>query len=448
MTRKRDWAASFLGALLLLVAVGGRGLAAQKRVLENGLAVVLERDGSSANTILQILIKGGMRAEPPAKRGLAFLTTRLAVEIPDSRKAQELISLATRFSVTAQGDSSLINVECLSANLEPSIKVLSKIFLDPLFSGLRIDAVKTHMEHQGKVEEDDSIRLGRLASLRAFFSGTGYGGSAYGDKASLEAIKNKDVSEFYKSYFIGPNIIMAFVSDLPDETILDIVSRNFGRLSAGDPIVWSPVTASEPAERTVSLEKDTRQAFVSLAFRLPGISRRNFALASLLESLLGKGQGSRLWPLRAENKLAYNVNCRITQMQEGGLLEAYLETDAAKKESAREALRSALDELFRNGTTEEELLDAKNVAKAGLMRDNETKAARAGMVAFFEAAGLGLEFFGDLFLEIDALTLDEVNTAIKETLAPEKALEVIIGPKPGGMMREPGLFLALHGQFF
>src|SRR4030065_1708627 len=200
MTGKKRRVAVILGGLVLMAVLGGRGWAAQKKVLDNGLTVILERDESSATTTLQILIKGGKRAEPSAKRGLAFLTTRLSIEIPDSGKAQELISLATRFSITSQGDNSLITMECLSANLEPSLKVLPKIFLDPLFSGIRIDAVKKYMEHQGRIEEDDSVRLGHLAGLRAFFAGSGYGGSTYGDRASLEAIKNKDGCAFYKSH--------------------------------------------------------------------------------------------------------------------------------------------------------------------------------------------------------------------------------------------------------
>lgn len=64
------------------------------------------------------------------------------------------------------------------------------------------------------------------------------------------------------------------------------------------------------------------------------------------------------------------------------------------------------------------------------IRDNETKARRAGTLAFFEACGLGLEYFDVLFSEIDGLTLEEVNSYIKEILAPEKGLEVVVGPKP------------------
>jgi predicted Zn-dependent peptidase len=432
MNRIKGPTAFLLTGFFLTAVPAGPGFGAQKRTLGNGLTVLLEKDLSSATTVLQILVKGGMRAEPAGRAGLAFLTTRLAVEIPDSSKAQELISLATRISVIGQGDSSGIHIECLSSNLEPSLKVISKIFLDPLFSGLRVDAVKKHMDHQGRIEEDDSVELGHLAALRAVFAGSGYGGSSNGDKASLDAIKSKDVSGYYKSTFVGANILLCFASDLPEETLLSLASRFFDRLPPGNPIVLPSISAAEPKERALRLERDTKQAFVSAAYRLPAASRRNFALATILQTALGKGQGSRLWPLRAEKKLAYNVNCRLTQMQEGGLIEAYLETDAARVDEARESLRAVMGALIEGGMTEEELLYAKTAARADFLRDTETKARRVSTLAMFESLGLGFDFMDAVAAEIDAPGLEEVHAYIKEILAPERALEVAIGPKPAG----------------
>ncbi|HUU38212.1 MAG TPA: pitrilysin family protein [Candidatus Desulfaltia sp.] len=428
--------AFFLGtALLCLIGTGRQGSSgegpAQKSTLDNGLTVILDIDESSPTTILQILVKGGKRAEPAGKRGLSFLTTRLSVEIPDSSKVQELMSLATRFSVTALADHSLINIECLTENLDASLKVLSKIILDPLFSGIRIEAVKEHMEHQGRIEEDDSVRLGHLAGLGAFFAGTPYEGSIYGDKESLKAIKNRDVADFYGRYFIGPNIVLSLSSDLPGKTLLDLVGKYFAKIPKGEPVSFEPVSASDPKERAIHTDRDTKQTYVCLAYRLPEVSPRNFALATLLENLLGKGPGSRLWPLRTEKKLAYNVSCRATQMQSGGVIEAYLETDNSKMETAKAVLRQTILDLYQNGLSEEELAHTKTAAIADFIRENETKSGKVATLAYFESVGLGLSYFSGLSSEIGALTLDQVNAFIRSTLAPEKALEVVIGSKPG-----------------
>jgi zinc protease len=423
-------AAAFLSSTLSASPGPAWNLEVQKKILGNGLTVILEKDDASPTTFLQILIRGGERAEPPGKEGLAFLTTRLAVEIPDTDKVQKLMSLASRFSVASRGDYALINVECLSTNVDETLKVLSKIFLDPLFSGLRIDAVKRHMEHQGRMEQNDSVMVGHLANLQAFFGPRGYGGSVYGDETSLEAIKGGDIKDFYGLYFTAQNMIISGSSDLAADEILQLVDKYFAAVPPGKPASFEPAVVLSPPEKNAYIERDTKQSFVSLAYPLPGITPRSYALFYLVENLLGKGPGSRLWPLRAEEKLAYNVNCRVTQMQEGGILEAYLETENAKTDLALAGLEKKLAVLSAQGITAEELQLTRTAAKANFLRDNEFKAMRAATLGSFEALGLGTGYFNEFVSLLDALTVEEVNAVLKNDLDPGKGFEVVVGPKP------------------
>ncbi len=402
-------------------------LPVKKNVLKNGLPVILEIDKTSATTVVQVFIRGGKRAEPAGKSGLVFLTTRLAVEIPDQDKLRNLLSLATRISVTSREDFSLISVECLSANLEPTLKILSKIIADPLFSGLRIDSVKNYMRHQGKLVQDDSVLSGHLTNLGAFFEVPGYGGSTYGDEKSIDAIKGRDVSGFYKQHFTAANIVVSVSSDLEEEALLKTMVDWFSGLPAGESVSLESVGLRAEWEKSVFCARETKQSYVSIAYRLPGLSRRQFALSYLLENLLGKGPGSRLWPLRTEKRLAYNINCRVTQMLEGGLLEAYLETDNSKREIALEALRGTIAELASGGIDAEEFGTVQTVAKANFLRDNEAKNARTFTLGMFEVLGLGHDYFGDLSAEIEAVGLEEMNAFLKNILGTEKSFEVIIG---------------------
>jgi predicted Zn-dependent peptidase len=67
--------------------------------------------------------------------------------------------------------------------------------------------------------------------------------------------------------------------------------------------------------------------------------------------------------------------------------------------------------------------------KSSFLRNNETKEERANTLSYFEALGLGLEFFNAFFSEIEAVSLEEINVYIKDILIPEKRIEVIVGPK-------------------
>ena len=86
-----------------------------KKILENGLTLIYQKDSASAITVVQVLIRGGQQADPDDKQGLAYLTTRLALEIPDNKKAQNLMSQASRIYMTCYGNYSIITITRVSA---------------------------------------------------------------------------------------------------------------------------------------------------------------------------------------------------------------------------------------------------------------------------------------------------------------------------------------------
>ncbi len=401
----------------------------EEKFLSDGLKLIYQIDTSSAITVIQILIKGGKAAEPEEKSGLAYLTTRLTLEIPDRSKARDLMSQASHLSMASRGDYSLIQLKCLSENLEETLKVTTQIMLNPLFSGIRIDGTKRMINYQRNTQEDDPAQVAHRVYLERLFAKQGYGGSVLGSEESLKEIKKKDIKDFFENYFNAENMVVAVISDLEKEPLIEILDQYFAKLPSGLPAKQKPNSVTIPEERQVFIEKDTKQFFISIAFPLPKITHKNFALASIVENLLGKGVGSKLWDLRYKAKLAYNVNAEATLMKDGGMIEAYIETDKEKKKVSLEALKKVLSNLFEKGITEEELEVTKRNAKAYFLRNNETKEIRVGNLVFFEALGLGYEFLNGFFQEVDAINLDEINAYIKNILNPEKGVEVIIGPK-------------------
>lgn len=400
-----------------------------KKILENNLTLIHQKDTASAITVVQVLIRGGQLSDPDDKQGLAYLTTRLALEIPDDKKAQNLMSQASRIYMTCYGDYSIITITSLSENLDDTLDIISHIILNPLFSGLRRDLIKEQMEYRKKAQEDNAILVGHFTVFEKFFASRGYGGSVLGNKASLKAIKKKDIKGFYNSRFNAGNMIIASISDLDEEILFEIIEKHFINLPSGEAAGDELIVGSVPEEREIFVDKDTQQYFISLSFLLPEVTTQNYTLAYLTEHLLGKGLNSRLWPLRSEEKLAYNVNTRYTQMKQAGILEAYLETDKEKKETALESLRRVLRVLHEYGITDDELEVTKTFSKASFLRENETKTTRAQNLAAFEALGLDSEFLYRFPEQMDTISLAEINAYIKQVLDPAKSVEVTVGPQ-------------------
>lgn len=402
---------------------------AQKKVLENGLTFIYQIDKTSPLTVIQILIKGGKRAEPLEKDGLAYLTSRLTVEIPDRGKIQDMMTQATHLSMNCRKDYSLVRISCLSEYLEETLELVTGIMQHPLFSGIRINHIKKMMENYKKAEQDDAIKVAHNTFSNLFFHHTPYAGSLFGNEKSLKAIKKKDIVNFYQEYFKAGNMVVSVSTDLEEGRILKVIDQYFKKFPSGEASEIKPFSFVHPEKKVYSLEKDTQQCLVSLGYPLPKITPKNYVQGLMLENLLGKGFNSRLWPLRIEKKLAYNVNSNLTMLKQGGMIEAYLETDQTKKDKALNSLQGILHLLYQEGVTEEELETTKVYTKASFLRGIETKENRTHILASFEALGLGYEFLYRIPQEIEKIEVEEFNTFLKNYLDPQKEIQVIIGPE-------------------
>ncbi len=403
----------------------------EKTVLKSGIPCIYHKDVASPVTVVGLVVPGGKSAVPRGLDGLAAMTTRLALEIPDEGKVRDLMAQATRMSVVCLEDHSVILIECLSENLEEALRVAGKIIQDPLISGLRVGRAKELMRLYGRAEEDDAGTAAHNAVLSRYFSGDGYGSALYGTEESLKAIGRKEVLEFFRSRFRAASVFFTVVSDLEPAPVRGLLEKYFSALPEGGPVASPVAVPALPAEKAVRLSRDTKQTFVGRAYALPAPEPGEYAKGVLAEVLIGRGPGSRLWRLRADERLAYNVGANLTWMRGAGILEVFLETENAKSIRASEALDRELEELRTGGIDAGELEATKTMAKADVLRSVEMKSGRVRLLSGFEVLGLGFDHLPRLFAAIDAVGLDDINATLRTVLAPERAVRITVGPDEG-----------------
>jgi zinc protease len=401
----------------------------EKVVINDHFSIIYQQDVSSEITVVHILVKGGKRAVPASQRGLSFITTGLAVEMPDIDEVRQLIQMATAHYYHVHGDYVTISIRSLTENLEKSLKIIARALKKPLFSGLRISNVKRYLKHRQKAEEDSPEQLMELTFFNTLF--TSHAGSIYGDLESLKKIKRKDILHFYKRFFNHANMVISVCTDLSKAELIPIIGKYFDSLPPGETQQLETVRASVPRKKEIFFKKDNQQVLISFGALLPRMSRKNFALIYMLENLLGKGIGSKLWPLRAKKKLAYSLKTRFIQMEDAGLLTIFLRTDISKKEEAHKSLKGLIIDFYKNGISPEDFAITKVRSRADFLRDNETKERRSQWLAFFEALGVGFDYLEAFFSYLDQVTLDDLNSYLKKVLNPDQLLEVVIGEESG-----------------
>ena len=70
----------------------------ERFLLSTGIPCVYQRDAVSPTSVVGLFIGGGKSAVPPGGDGLAAVSARLLLEIPDESKIQDLMAQATRLS--------------------------------------------------------------------------------------------------------------------------------------------------------------------------------------------------------------------------------------------------------------------------------------------------------------------------------------------------------------
>lgn len=403
--------------------------------LAGGLSFIYQHDPSSEITVIQVALKGGKHAVPMNRRGLSFIATRLAVDMPTPEMIQKLMHMGSTLFFQIEGDYSIISVNTLSENLKRTLQIVGGVIRKPLFSSLRIDNVKKLMENREKATEDSPELTMELTLLNAFFlNGTySYSGSDTGTRESRKAIRRKHISAFHREFFNHENMVIVVSSDRPAAEIAGLISANFSSFPATSVSAVQTVretSAKIPRKKRYFLERENQQVLIAFGALLPGMSRDNYTRIYLLENLLGKGVGSKLWKLRSRQDLAYNLNTKFLQFKDAGLLIIYMKTDAAKREVAYKALKDLLRSLYRTGLSDEDVRLASARSMADFLRQNETKNSRTYNMAYFQVMGAGFDFLEGFFPVVQKLTQEELNRYLKAVLDPEKLIEVIIGPEP------------------
>ena len=401
----------------------------KKIEIDEKFEILYQFDQISEITVVQAFLNAGQRLEPSGFQGISYMSAWLSLGLPDRGKVNRMMNLGSTFSLQVDGDIVVITVKSLTINLDETLELLSSVLSNPLISSLRISEVKKQMEFALDTLEDNPILSMNFSFMNYFFESPGYGGSVYGTKETQEKIKRKNIENFIHRHFNLKNMMFSIATDLDEKSVKQIFKRHFENFAMGEPVNPPGIKIKIPDNRDIVLEREADETLLAYGFLLPeATSRKKFCLAMMLETLVGKGVGSRLWGIREDKNIAYLAESDLFRMKDAGILALYLKTSPKDVDKADRALREIIKSLWESGIDAEELKITKEYSIGDMMRQLETKYNRSLIMGIFEWYGLGYDFTFQIYDQINSITLKEMNDFIKETFNPDRQVKVTIGP--------------------
>jgi predicted Zn-dependent peptidase len=309
--------------------------------------------------------------------------------------------------------------------------VLTDMMLAPLFREDDIEKERSVVLEEIKMDEDNPEYLVHEMFAQNFWPEHAMGRPILGSKETLATFGHGTLEEFFRGWYVPPQMIVTAAGRLEHERFVQMVSDTLLRLQ-GKPNGHRDSSPRVQARISTRAKRELEQVHLCVGapcYPLPHEER--FAVA-VLNNILGGGMASRLFQnIREREGLAYSVFSDVQAYRDTGALVVYAGTAQETAEKTLQLILKEFERLKREPVTAEELQRARDNFKASLMFSMESTGARMSNLARQEIYLGRFLGFDELLAKIDAVTPERIQAAAREFFQPEKVAVSAVGRLDG-----------------
>ena len=404
--------------------------------LADGTPVYAQQDPQFPLVNITVYFHGGRHLVPDGKEGLAGITaaawrTGGAGERTAQELDEELDFLAANLG-TNIGDvwgSASLNV--LSKDLEAAMAIFMEVLTEPRFQQDRFDKAKENALQAMKQRNDDTADIEAREWSRLIY-GEDYWLNRLATQASVDSITTSDCREFVQSMLRSGNLVVAVAGDFEPAELEALLNSTIGSLPPLEeplPAIQQPSHTPEPGVYVINKE-DVNQGRVSigrLSYRLGHPDQ--FPLAVGNDILGGYGFTARMMKrIRSDEGLAYGAYSSLGfQVTYPGTYRAFYQSKSSTCAYAAEIYFGILEEMRTANATEEEITTTKASFIETFPNQFASAAQVVGLYAIDEILGRDHSYWVDYRDNIAAVTVAQIQQAMKKNLDPDTMIMLVVG---------------------
>jgi zinc protease len=405
----------------------------QKIEFPNGLRLLIKEDHRLPFVQIRAVFKGGVLAEVAEKNGLTQLTGRMLLKGTKHRSAEdiarEIESVGGSIDSYGGNNSFGVNMEVLSIDFETGLELMADVLLNPVFPAAGLEREREVQLAGLAAQKDQLLQSASRAMRRALFGDSGYGLDALGSEPSVERIQVADLQDFYRTYALPNNCVLAIYGDVKLDHVRATVEQRFGQWKKGPAaLAQLPEMSKLQGVRRVGETRDKKQAVLVVGFQGTTLhSTDRYALELLQEAC--SDLGSRLFlRIREELALAYYVGAQNFIGLAPGYFAFYVGTAPEKAELAEKELLKEAELLRIEGLTDKEVIRAKAKVIGQKKIARQDLGALAMTTALDELYGLGYNHIDSEDALYESVTLQQIKAAAQKYLNPDALVVATIKP--------------------
>lgn len=399
----------------------------------------------------------GSQDDPRGKEGLAWLTAQMVSRAATTAHRYDeilalLYPLAASYRASVDREMTVLSGRASTSDSPTFLQLFSDAYAKPAFDAADFERLRT----EGISALEKSLRyaldeeLGKATLHEALFRGTPYAHTVTGTVAGLKAITLDDVKAFWKKHYAADRVVFGLAGGWTDALREGLEGTRAQLPPAGAAATLPALTPPVAKGRKVFLvDKPGADASISMG-HLINVKRGDpdFAALYLAASWLGehRNSSSHLYQVIRETRGLNYGDYAYVEAYPGGGFRSLPPANVSRRQQAFEiwirtlpnnnavfALRAALretDKMIEQGLTAEQFELTRNFLKKYVLQ--YTAATHDRLLWSLDDAfyGLGQPHLAKLRADIDALTLPQVNAAIKKHLRTSDLTIAISTGKP------------------
>lgn len=410
-------------------------IAFERKILSNGLRVVVHEDNSTPLVAVNVVYNVGSRDESPDRTGFAHLFEHLM--FTGSRSAPDfdgpLQQAGGENNAYTSNDYTTFYEMLPAANVETALWLESDRMMDLKLTRKAFDVQRRVVIEEFKetcLNEPYGDSWHHLSAM--MYKEHPYRWPVIGlNIEALKAATHEEVRGFYERWYGPDNAALAMSGCISAGRAFELAEKWFGHIPPrGTPARHYPEEPKQTAARRVVVEAPVPVPMVFLAFRMPARLDRAFYACDLLADVLSQGPSSRLYRrLLKEQQLFTSVDAYTTGNHDPGLLivEGRL-SDGVTPDAALEAIWRELDALAQVPIPDEELEKIRHRYESTVVYAETSVLNNAQQLGYYEIL-CGAEWLNDEVGVYLGVTAAELQRAAATLFVREHSGTLIYQPR-------------------
>jgi len=378
---------------------------------------------------------GSMRDN--GKLGLAALTSGTLNEGAGDLNAEQLAEIfddvGAQCSQGTSKEMASIQLRSLTdQNLfEPAFENMLRILKKPTFPAKELERIRQQMLQSLESQKQSPSSLLSEAFQENLYGEHPYAFQTGGTEESLPILSREDVINFYKKHYVAKNTIIALIGAISREQAENLVKRILTDLPAGETLPAIPLVPETPDLKPIHIEHPSEQTHIALGQIGYARSDKDYFPMLIANYILGGGSLVSRLPeeVREKRGLAYSVHSSVSPMLQAGTISASLQTRQENAQQAIELVKKIIQEFVEQGPTEKEVIDAKKHLTGNFAMRVDSNGKLLSYLTTIGFYNLPLDYLQVWSNKIEAVSLEQINDAIKRQIKPEKMILFTVGKR-------------------